>query len=246
GIVLREQRRFSEALAAGQQAKALEPENAPNWNLAGIALQNLGRPTEAYAHFIHAASLNANDPSYPSNAGLALAHLRKYRDALVWMEQALVLRPGCPAPTINRTDALIALERYEDAQSQIEAATEATKGHSSYWAAKGLLHTHRGEYDEAVVEIKRAIDLSEDDDDTAVAYERMGELLIALDDYPKALEFAEHGLDLRPHDFWLQELKAKALHGLGRESEAEEIERTVQARLAEQLALLDQAEDANG
>ena len=72
----------------------------------------------------------------------------------------------------------------------------------------------------------------------------MGELLIALDDYAKALEFAEHGLEFRPYDFWLQELKAKALPGLGRESEAEEIERTVQARLAEQLALLDQAEGA--
>ncbi len=69
---------------------------------------------------------------------------------------------------------------------------------------------------------------------------------IALEDYAKALEFAEHGLELRPHDFCLQELKAKALRGLGRESEAEEIERAVQARLAEQLALLDQTEGANG
>ena len=74
----------------------------------------------------------------------------------------------------------------------------------------------------------------------------MGELLIALEDYAKALEFAEHGLELRPHDFCLQELKAKALRGLGREGEANEIERAVQARLAEQLALLDRAESANG
>jgi len=154
----------------------------------------------------------------------------------------LALRSDCLAAAINRTDSLIALERYEDAQVQLEAATEAIAGHSGHWAAKGSLHTQLGEYDEALVAIKRAVDLSDDDDSAAVAYERMGELLIALEDYPKALEFAEHGLELRPHDFCLQELKAKALRGLERDDEADEIERTVQARLAEQLALLDQIE----
>ena len=245
-LILREQWRFSEALVAGQQAKALEPENALNWNQVGITLLNLGFPVEAYAHFVHAAALVANEPSYPSNAGLALANLRKHRQALVWMERALVLRPDCLAAAINRTDSLIALEQYKDAQAQLEAATEAIVGHSGHWAAKGSFYTQLGEYDEALVAIGRAIDLSDDDDSTAVAYERMSELLIVLEDHTKALEFAEHGLELRPYDFRLQELKAKALRGLGRENEADEIERAVQARLAEQLALLDQAEGADG
>ena len=240
--ILREQRRFSEALAASEQLKALKPEHTPNWNLVGIALLKLGRPAEAYKQFIVAATMKPQDPAYPSNAGVALAHLRQYDQALVWTDQALALRPGHLTSTINRADDLVSLERYEEAEAQLRAATEVTMGHSGYWAVTGSLHIQRGEYDEALAAIKRAIDLSDDDDNSAVAYERMGELLIVLDDYVKALEFAEHGLELRPYDFWLQELKAKALRGLGRESEADEIERTVQARLAEQLALLDQTE----
>ncbi|HEX3269041.1 MAG TPA: tetratricopeptide repeat protein [Ktedonobacterales bacterium] len=245
-LILREQRRFSEALAASQQSKTLEPETALNWNQVGIALLVLGRPAEAYIHFIRATALNPRKPGYASNASVALAHLRKYERALAWTDRALALRPDHPSATINRADNLVSLERYEEAEVQLGAATEITLEHSGYWAVKGSLHTRRGEYNEALVAIKRAIDLSGDDDNGAEAYERMGELLIALEDYPKALEFAEHGLELRPYDFCLQDLKAKVLHGLGREGEADEIERAVQARLAEQLALLEQAEGANG
>jgi tetratricopeptide (TPR) repeat protein len=176
---------------------------------------------------------------------VALAHLHKHEQALIWTDRTLALRADYSLAVINRAGALFELGRYEEAEAQLRAVTEVTMSHSGYWAATGSLHTQRGDYDEALVSIKRAIDLSDDDTNTAVAYQRMGELLIALEDYPKALEFAEHGLELRSHDFWLQELTAKALRGLGRESEADEIERAVQARLAEQLALLDQAEGAS-
>jgi tetratricopeptide (TPR) repeat protein len=231
---------------ASQQAQELEPEAAPTWNKVGVALLNLGRPAEAYKRFIPATTLKPQKPIYPSNVGVALSYLRKYEHALVWTDRALALRPDHAAAIINRADYLVSLERYEEAVAQLKAATELTIRRSSYWAAKGSLHTQRGEYDEALAAIKRAIDVGDDDSNTAVAYERMGELLIALEDYPKALEFAEHGLVLRPYDFCLQETKAKAQRGLGRESEADEIERAVQTRLAEQLALLDQAEGANG
>jgi tetratricopeptide (TPR) repeat protein len=245
-IILQGQRRFEDMLAASQQAQALQPESARNLGHVGLALLNLGRPGEAYVHFIRAAALSPQKPGYLSYVGLALAHLRKYEQALVWTDRALASRPDHLSSNINRADGLVSLERYEEAEAQLRAATEVTMGHSRYWAVTGSLHAQRGDYDEAVVSIKRAIDLSDDDDSAAVAYERMGELLIALEDCPKALEFVEHGLELRPYDFWLQELKAKALRGLGRESEAAEIERAVQVRLTEQLALLDQAEGASG
>jgi tetratricopeptide (TPR) repeat protein len=243
-ILLKDQRRFSDALAAGQQAQSVEPGSALDWNQIGIALLSLGRPAEAYGHFIQATALKPRDPAYPNNVRVALAHLRQYDQALIGTNRALALRPGHLSSTISRADDLVSLERYEEAEAHLRAATEVTMGHSGYWAVMGSLHTRRA--DEALVSIMRAIDLSDDDTNTAVAYERMGELLIAFEDYPKALEFAGHGLELRPYGFWLQELKAKALRGLGRESEADEIERTVQTRLAKQLALLAQAEGANG
>jgi tetratricopeptide (TPR) repeat protein len=235
-------RQFEEAFVASQETLTLDPQTPSYWNQVGLALLRLGRPAEAYKHFLRASALTPQEPAFSINAGAALAHLRKFDQALAWTDRALALRADYFLAVINRADALFELGRYEEAEAQLDVATEVTVGHSGYWAAKGSLHTRRGEYDEALVAIKRAIDLSDDDDSAAVAYERMGELLIALEDYPRVLEFAEHGLELRPYDFWLQELKAKALRGLGRESEADEIERAVQARLAEQLALLDQTE----
>ena len=71
----------------------------------------------------------------------------------------------------------------------------------------------------------------------------MGEALLGLEEYPQTLEVVERGVAIRPHDTHLLEAKAKALRGLGREAEAEEIEHAVQSRLAEQLALLEYSED---
>jgi hypothetical protein len=71
----------------------------------------------------------------------------------------------------------------------------------------------------------------------------LGEALLGLEEYPQTLEVVERGVAIRPHDTQLLEAKAKALRGLGREAEAEEIEHAVQLRLAEQLALLEYSED---
>jgi tetratricopeptide (TPR) repeat protein len=243
--ILTGQRQFEEALSASLEALAPENDSPANWNRVGLTLLHLGRPAEAYKQFLQAANLNTRGPGYPTNAGAALADLRQYEDALVWTNRALALRPGHWTAAINRADILVELMRYEEAETQLANPSEGVIKHSGYWAVKGSLHTRRGEYDEALAAIKRAIDLSDDDSNTAVALERMGELLLALEDYNKALEVAEHGLTIRPHDFCLQELKAKALRGLGCESEAGEIERAMQTRLAEQLALLNHAQGAD-
>jgi len=231
---------YSECLGAADEALKYDSASRAGWNFRGQALLALGRPAEAFAQFSYAAG-QWPYPYLAANAGAALHDLRRHDDALAWTNTALARDPLYASAIVNRVHDLIYLERYEEAETQLATASVVASTQSNFWAVKGLLHTRRREYDEAMKALKRAIDLS-DDDSAGVAWECMGELLIALEDYVRALEFAEHGLELRPHDFCLQELKAKALRGLGRDSEAEEIEHTVQARLAEQLALLDQAE----
>ena len=235
-------REYSECLGAADQALKYDERNRAGWNIRGLALFYLGRPAEALMQFIHVANLYQSEPVFALNAGSALHELRRYDLAITWAEHALTVLPNYPLASINRAFALIMLERYEEAETQLANVSAAAAQYSSFWAAKGSLHTRRGEHDEALIAIKRAIDLSDDDSSAGVAWEGMGELLIALEDYTKALEVAEHGLELCPNSYDGLMLKAKALRGLGRESEADEIERAVQARLAEQLALLDQME----
>jgi tetratricopeptide (TPR) repeat protein len=236
---------YGECLGAADEALNYDSANRAGWNFRGQALLALGRPAEAFVQFSYAAGQWPHAYS-AANAGVALHDLRRYDGALAWTDNALALDPLNSLAIVNRVHDLIYLERYEEAEAQLATASVVASTQSNFWAAKGSLHTRHGEYDEAMVALKHAIDLSGYDDSAGVAWERMGELLIALKDYPKALEFAEHGLALWPYDFWFQGLKAKALRGLGRESEADEIERVMEARLAEQLAFLDHADGANG
>jgi tetratricopeptide (TPR) repeat protein len=235
---------YVECLGAADEALKFDSANRAGWNFRGQALLALGRPAEAFAQFSYAAGQWPH-PYLAANTGVALSDLRRYDDALAWTDNALARDPMNALAMANRAHYLIYLERYEEAELQLSAAGVVASTQSNFWAAKGSLHTRSGEYDEAMMALRHAIDLS-DDDSAGVAWECMGELLIALELYTKALEFAEHGLALWPYDFGFQGLKAKALRGLGRASEAEEIERAVQTRLAEQLAILDQAEGANG
>lgn len=239
-------REYSECLGAADEALKYDERNRVGWNYRGLALLYLGRPAEALMQFIHGANMYQSDVIFALNAGSALHELRRYDLAITWAEHAFTVLPYYPLASINRAFALIMLERYEEAETQLANVSAAASHLSSFWAARGSLHTRRGELDEALMAIKRAIDLSDDDNSAGVAWEGMGELLIALEDYPKALEVAEHGLELCPHSYDGLTLKAKALRGLGRESEADEIERAMQMRLAEQLALLNQMEGANG
>jgi tetratricopeptide (TPR) repeat protein len=134
---------------------------------------------------------------------------------------------------------LISLGRLEDAEIPLASIAAVAADQCMFWAATGLLDMRRRQYGDALVAIKRAIELDHGDPS---GWESMAALLLALEDYTKALEVAIHGLELRPFCPDLLELKAKALRGLGRDGEAEEIEGAVEARLAEQLALLDQME----
>ncbi|HEY7022457.1 MAG TPA: tetratricopeptide repeat protein [Ktedonobacterales bacterium] len=235
---------YIECLGAADEALKHDSATRAGWNVRGQALLALGRPAEAFAQFSYAAGQWPH-PYLAANAGVALHDLRRHDGALAWTDNALTRDPLHSLAMVNRAHFLIYLERYEEAKTQLAGASAVASNQSNFWAAKGSLLTRNGDYDKAMLALKRAIDLSDEDSD-GVAWECMGKLLIALEDYQNALEFAEHGLALWPYDSWFQELKAKALRGLGRVSEADEIERAVQARLAEQLALLDQAEGANG
>jgi tetratricopeptide (TPR) repeat protein len=90
------------------------------------------------------------------NVGAALQYCRRYDEALWWFDQALTLQPDHWQAFANRAAALIQLERYVEAQAFLDNATDAIVKRSAYWSAKGLLHTRRKEFAEALAAIKQA------------------------------------------------------------------------------------------
>jgi len=230
-------RRFDACLEASQHGVELDPDDPELSSWVGVVLVAVGRPAEALPRMAQAAKDNPADAGLANNVGFALLCLRRFDEALGWIDRALALRPQHRDAAINRAYVLMRLERYDEADASLGTTEATASDQSAFWATKGALHTHRGQYDNALAAIKKATEL---DQNNASAWGSMAELLIALQDFEKALGVAQHGLELRPHDWDLMDLSAAALRGLGRDTEADEIKGAVQTRLAEQIALLDQ------
>jgi tetratricopeptide (TPR) repeat protein len=187
---------YRECIGAADEATKHDYDNADSWNYRGLALLRLGRAAEALIEFIHVASLYPSEPVFALNAGGALYNLRRYDLALSWSERAFSPPSRYwPAPywlaSVNLAVTLICLGRLEDAGIPLASVAAVAADQCMFWATPGLLNMRRRQYDDALVAIKRAI---ESDHEDPSGWESMAELLMALDDFPKALEVAEHGL----------------------------------------------------
>lgn len=94
--------------------------------------------------------------------------------------------------------------------------------------------TYLGRYDEAVDGFEKAIALSTNDPQRWAFYTYGALAFIFAGDYERAVEWADHAIEIPNRQYWTLAHKAVALAFLGR---AEEARRTMAAALAEQPAL---------
>jgi predicted TPR repeat methyltransferase len=101
GRSLLEARRFTEALALFERARALAP-NDPgvHYNL-GLLFSDLGRAGDALAAYDNSLRLDANDAKVHNNRGSVLQILGRLAEAGDAFQRALDLRPDLDYPYIN-------------------------------------------------------------------------------------------------------------------------------------------------
>ncbi len=80
--------RYSEALAAYEQAQQFNANDAALWQAKGDALVGLGRHGKAQEAYLRATQLNPQEASYWFGLGACLTRLKRYPEAIAAFEQA--------------------------------------------------------------------------------------------------------------------------------------------------------------
>ncbi len=114
GVDLVNAGRYSEAIAAFDQALAIDPSFSEAWYNRGTTLSNLGRYSEALNSLDRAVALNPNYFEAWGNRGTALVKLGRYSEAISSYDRAIALNPN---DAVARSNRQLALEKQSQAES---------------------------------------------------------------------------------------------------------------------------------
>jgi tetratricopeptide (TPR) repeat protein len=106
GNVLRELKRFDDALASYEKAIALKPDYADAFFNRGNALRELKRLDDALASYDKAIALKPDFADAFNNRGNALRELKRLDDALASYDKAIALKPDYAVAFNNRANVL--------------------------------------------------------------------------------------------------------------------------------------------
>lgn len=106
--------KYTEALAACEQAILLDPNNTFAYSSKGAALNELKRYEEALEACEQATLLDPGNTLAYNNLGNALNELKRYEEALHAYEQAILLDPGFTVASQNKENVRLILEEYKN------------------------------------------------------------------------------------------------------------------------------------
>jgi predicted O-linked N-acetylglucosamine transferase (SPINDLY family) len=129
GVVLRDLRRFEEALACFNRAIEINPDLAEAYCNKGFVLTELGQLTEALANLDHAIRLKPDLPDAHNNRGVTLRRLNRLAEALKSYDRAIALYPMYGEAWSNRGEAYATLQQLDVATENFERALSLMPGH---------------------------------------------------------------------------------------------------------------------
>ena len=124
GKICLAEERYKEALAAFEQAIALDPTFATAYNDKGLALHHLQRYEEAVAAYEQAIALDPTSATAYRNKGDALYSLQRYEEAVAAYEQAIALDPTYALAYRAKGFVLKVLGRHDEAEEAYARAKE--------------------------------------------------------------------------------------------------------------------------
>src|SRR6266566_4513730 len=209
--------RYTEAVAACDQALQLNPAYAPAYTHKGAALTELDRFTEALAAYDWAIQLDPTyAPAYAYKAG-ALSDLKRHEEALVAYDWAIQLAPTDVVSYAGKGLALYYLERDEEALVAYDRALQLRPDYAGGYVDKANALVRLKRYEEALAAYNQALQLNPA---YARAYAKKGDALLDLGRYEEALTAYNQALQLNPADGGSPIGKGFALSNLKRYEEA--------------------------
>ena len=196
-LILFQQQRPAEALAAVSAALAFQADQPDALMLRGVVLASTGRGEEALADFNRVLALKPGLPGALFNRALVLLQLKRHAEAVSAFDQALAATPESVEAWLNRGAALQSLGRLEDALSSYENALKRDPDHGLTWLNRGTLHKEMGRFQEALESFDRALAAMPDH---AGAWRGRGSALVGLLQFDEALKSFDRSLEITPGD----------------------------------------------
>ncbi len=208
--------RYTEALAAYEQAIRLDPNNASAYNGKGDVLYELQIYQEALNAFEQAIRLNLTYAEAHRNRGHTLSVLGHYQEALAAFEPAIRLNPSDASAYHGKGNALSTLKRYQEALVAYEQAIRLNPSDANMYLGKSTTLFSLSRYNEALAACSQAIRL---DPNNANVYTNKGTTLFSLSRYNEALAAYEQAIRLNPNNINAYSNKSAALCALHRYKE---------------------------
>src|SRR6266851_659906 len=197
------ERQYDQAIAEGEMAIALDPNNADSHMIQAQVLNNAGRPEEALGPLAQAMRLNPHyPPMYSVELGTAYCYIGRYAEAIATLTEA-----NKRIPSFGLVHILLALSylgqwlsQEEPAKQTLEKASTAARRalalNDSYIShvVLGEVYLYQQQYDEALVEIERAVAAAPTE---TRAYAALAMVLSCMGRLEDALEAAAQALRLQ-------------------------------------------------
>lgn len=176
-----------DAIAAYRKSIRYMPTFAHPWAGLGDVYAGTGRTDEALKSYQRAIELNDQYVTPWLRMGALFANQEKYRDAVKAYQRALQLDSRNSAIWNELGTIYLKYEAHEEAVDALSKAIELDRGHGWAHSNLALAYAQLGRYEESAALYLKSIELLKDDEDKAVAWNRLANTYRLLCDYDNAI-----------------------------------------------------------
>jgi tetratricopeptide (TPR) repeat protein len=171
GSALAEKGMFDEALQHFQTAVELNPDNpSAQINLGNALALNKEHLSEGLEHLHRGVDLDPDSASGQNDLGIALAHAGSLDEAIDHIQKAVTLVPDAADYHYNLGRVLAAKSSFADALVQFEQASKLSRVQQpGILQMLAAMYSETGRYAEAIATARRALELADQEHDTALA-----------------------------------------------------------------------------
>jgi len=202
------QQQYDQALAEGERAIALDPNNADSYFVQANVLNNAGRSEEALRMLAQGMRLNPRySPIYLEELGKAYYQLDRYSEAIATLKEATRRSPTSTnvqlALTLNYLGQWLSQESppAQTLEPALTAAQRALALNDSYTShvVLGDVYLYQQQYDHALVEMERAVAVAPNE---ALSYASLAMVLSYMGRSEHAVEAAAQARRLESHSIF--------------------------------------------
>jgi len=218
---------YPKAEQAFKQAIELDPKIALPWNGLGNVYHDLGRCDEAIQAYQKAIELDPKSVLPWNGLGSVYRDLGRRDEAIQAYQKAIELDPKYAYPWNGLGSVYRDLGRRDEAIQAYQKAIELDPKDAYPWNNLGNVYDDLGRHDEALQPYQKAIEL---DPTYPSPWYNLGTLYAKTDDNEQALAAFRNASELKPGNDEYRRRVIETLKKLGRQGEAEELEKSGRAR----------------